>query len=640
MFTVDQKRRILYFSKRLNLVKSKKEKHQSSIKQLKSHLLEHGLTEKPLAELSYMLKEKNDPYLKWLAAWELARWYANMRNKEGAFRCLEYLDMVLDYSQSEEDQRQTAIMRAECYELLGEVERAKQVINKALASISHPDLFLAASNLEDNLPERIRWINRAMQISGIEAVSLDNSPELSPYDRLSTGFLREKNRNTKKNYPMVTVIIPTYNSSGVLPTALNSILGQTWTNLEVLVVDDCSADNTKTVVKKYIEEDPRVKLLSTPVNSGPYVARNIALGQASGDLVTTNDADDWSHPQKLEIQVKHLLDNSEIIANLSQQVRATSKLKFYRRGRYGNLISYNTSSLMFWRGPVMEKLGYWDSVRFGSDNEYLRRIRKVFGDESLALLQNAPLSFQRQSEDSLTGSGNFGYHGHYMGARKEYLESQEHFHHTADSFYYPFPQKMRPFPVPEPMWPEREKKPGGYRRFDTVLVSDFRFEADELEANIREIERFKDMGLRVGLVQMYRYDYKAVKKVSPSVRGLIDGDKVQILVYGEKIECDHLIVLHPPVLEDEHRYLPELKTGAVSIVLDRDPIRDGEELSGYNIKQISQVVEKYFGCFGVWYPSDQAMRKALINLEEGQSGKILIADKNWPESAGGQIGLA
>lgn len=62
---------------------------------------------------------------------------------------------------------------------------------------------------------------------------------------------------------------------------LMSILLQTWGNLEVLVVDDHSTDNTVEVVKDFMEKDSRVKLLQTPQNSGPYVARNIALREAT-----------------------------------------------------------------------------------------------------------------------------------------------------------------------------------------------------------------------------------------------------------------------------------------------------------------------------------------------------------------------
>ncbi len=160
----------------------------------------------------------------------------------------------------------------------------------------------------------------------------------------------------------MTVIIPAYNVEHVIRSSLDSVLAQTWTNLEIIVVDDCSTDTTVEIVKTYVQRDARVQLIRTETNSGPYVARNLALSQATGDFVTVNDADDWSHPKKIETQVQHLIENPSVIANTSQQARATESLRFYRRGKPGEYIFANLSSLMFnvnqsWRNFDTE-IGY------------------------------------------------------------------------------------------------------------------------------------------------------------------------------------------------------------------------------------------------------------------------------------------
>src|SRR5699024_9365480 len=80
--------------------------------------------------------------------------------------------------------------------------------------------------------------------------------------------------------PKITVILPAYNFESGIKIAIESILTQTWQNIELLVVDDCSTDNTAKVIKDYQENDHRIKLFSTEKNSGPYVARNIALREA------------------------------------------------------------------------------------------------------------------------------------------------------------------------------------------------------------------------------------------------------------------------------------------------------------------------------------------------------------------------
>src|SRR5699024_12163716 len=97
----------------------------------------------------------------------------------------------------------------------------------------------------------------------------------------------------------------------------------------------------------------------------------------------------------------------------------------------GNFLFANMSSLMFRRQEVMNTIGYWDSVRFAGDSEFLKRLTKAFGEDAIAKLQASPLSFTRQSSKSLTGSSAFGYPGYFMGVRKEYAEvndyrSEEH----------------------------------------------------------------------------------------------------------------------------------------------------------------------------------------------------------------------
>src|SRR5699024_8253132 len=249
---------------------------------------------------------------------------------------------------------------------------------------------------------------------------------------------------------------------------IDSILSQTWKNIELLVVDDCSSDNTREVVERYAEKDDRVKLLSTVGNSGPYVARNIALKEATGDFVTINDADDWSHPEKIETQANHLMDNEDIIANTSAHARLTEELKLHRRGTPGTYIFSNMSSLMFRRRQVLENIGYWDTVRFAADSEYKKRIAAVIGNSAVKDLDSCSLSIWRQSAGSLTSSSAFGYKRYLMSIRKEYAEVHRRFHNNTDrlALFYPYIQIDSRYPVPEPLWTKKEEKTVGYRYFD------------------------------------------------------------------------------------------------------------------------------------------------------------------------------
>src|SRR5699024_7775118 len=132
----------------------------------------------------------------------------------------------------------------------------------------------------------------------------------------------------------------------------------------------------------------------------------------------------------------------------------------------------------------------------------------------------------------------------------------EYYHHThPDKLKYDFPMGERPFPIPEPMWPVRADKNAGKRHFDVVMVSEFRLLGGTNMSNMEEIKAQKQMGLKTGLVQLNRYDIKAKREINPSVRELIDGDRVQMLVYGEEITCYMLIIRHPPVLEHWQKYV-------------------------------------------------------------------------------------
>src|SRR5699024_12070511 len=87
----------------------------------------------------------------------------------------------------------------------------------------------------------------------------------------------------------------------------------------------------------------------------------------------------------------------------------------------------NMSSLMFRRKPVMDALGYWDSIRFAGDSEFLKRVKIIFGEKSVPAIKGAPLSFQRQSADSLTCDSAFVFTGFFFDVRNEYAEAHEYY---------------------------------------------------------------------------------------------------------------------------------------------------------------------------------------------------------------------
>ena len=80
-----------------------------------------------------------------------------------------------------------------------------------------------------------------------------------------------------KYIPLVSVVIPTFNSENFVTEALNSVINQTYSNFEVILVDDASTDNTVDVISQYVKNDPRIILEQLRENSGAAVARNKAI---------------------------------------------------------------------------------------------------------------------------------------------------------------------------------------------------------------------------------------------------------------------------------------------------------------------------------------------------------------------------
>lgn len=104
--------------------------------------------------------------------------------------------------------------------------------------------------------------------------------------------------------PTVSVVIPAYNRARVLPRAIQSVLDQTRTDLEVIVVDDNSSDDTETVVGRF--DDERVSYVRHETNQGGSGARNTGIDATDGEYVAFLDSDDVFHPRKLERQVAEL----------------------------------------------------------------------------------------------------------------------------------------------------------------------------------------------------------------------------------------------------------------------------------------------------------------------------------------------
>jgi glycosyltransferase involved in cell wall biosynthesis len=609
-------------------VKIKRLQTEREIKKIRIKLLEFGFS-RAFTDLINIFNEKSNQYGQSLAGWELALWHANKENKEDAQRALEYISKIsLNEFDVNFNQRLTLI-EAECFEKLGNISKAKAVIANSLAIASNIDLVLASANLEVSLHQKLTIINRIYEQHGLSLITIDNQKTQSTYDSLMALSSEAKSISNTESPIKVTIIVPAFNAEETIGTTLNSLIAQTYSNIEIFVVDDCSTDNTIKIVREFEQKDKRIKLIESKINQGPYVARNLALQVAQGDYVTCNDSDDWSHPEKIAFQVKHLIENPDAIANISQWARVTPELRFYRRNNPGYYMQINLSSLMFRRKAVLDKLGYWDSVRYGADTELHKRLAIAFGAESIIELPPVPLSFARYSEASLTGNPVFGYPGFPMGSRKEYRDSYLHYYTKSKEIKYAFPLKKRPFPVPWIMDSLIDPKIVEQRHFNLVLVSDFRILDKNVDALIKDAKSKKKEKFKLGLVHMEIFDLVSKVKFDPNVRDLIDGDSVQMLVYGEKVTCDDLVVVHLKVLNEKQLFIPTIIPKCIKVVIDINP----EEFDNDNLKEIlsscNDNLNTYFGDTSIWYSTDNQMLEILSTLIKSQNIPIVLSNSIW-----------
>lgn len=108
----------------------------------------------------------------------------------------------------------------------------------------------------------------------------------------------------------VTVIMPLYNSEGTMSESIDSVLNQTFVNLELILIDDCSSDGSLNIALGYKNSDDRVRVMSTEINSGAAVARNLGIKSARGRFIAFLDSDDLWYAIKLEVQISFMLEHN------------------------------------------------------------------------------------------------------------------------------------------------------------------------------------------------------------------------------------------------------------------------------------------------------------------------------------------
>lgn len=438
-----------------------------------------GEDESLLSDLHALLGHRNR-LLGDTAAWTLARWFARHERWLEALEVMQpaiaahgrraaYLPLGIKLLWT--DAQRHTNHQTDALQFLDAMESTEAGLNRSA------DLTLARANVlrqrstdtptQQALADRptmvMDWlatINQVYASSGLAGVALINPEQGIHIDNLET-----LEAPSAVEGPLVSVIVPAYNASTTLATVLRSLCAQTWQALEILVVDDCSSDDTVALAREFAVRDARIRLIQLPRNAGAYEARNTGAEQARGEYITVHDSDDWSHAQKIEKQVRALLEQPRKLISFSHWARASDDLIFgswqHVPTNWHQWVHRNTSSLMM-RRSVFERLGYWDNVRCSADAEYYYRALRVYGVAALVeVLPGIPLSFGRVSEGSLTQHSDTSLFTLFGGLRRQYHNAFEKWHQEYDpnnphSLHLPRHPSNRPFPVPEGMLRQRK----------------------------------------------------------------------------------------------------------------------------------------------------------------------------------------
>jgi len=225
--------------------------------------------------------------------------------------------------------------------------------------------------------------------------------------------------------PLVSVIIAAKNAAETIDAALRSLCRQTWRNLEIIVIDDGSSDDTAARAATIAATDPRVHLMSNTHRPGAYGARNTGLSRATGAYIAFHDADDWAHPRRIERQCVALGQSAGSICS------------YFRIDDEGSIVNprvfpllRKNPILLMLRRDALDRIGVFEEVHLGGDSEYLARFDDRLGRGSVARMSQC-LVVARWNASSLMGSPETGLSASGLAARVAYVEDWRRRHAAA-----------------------------------------------------------------------------------------------------------------------------------------------------------------------------------------------------------------
>lgn len=367
---------------------------------------------------------------------------------------------------------------------------------------------------------------------------------------------------------LITVVMSSYRRGEELVTAVKSILAQTWSNLEIIVVDDCSGSDYDDILNRVAKLDDRIRVLRQETNQGTYMARNRALEVAQGEFVTFQDDDDWSHPQRLERQVAPMLADPTVHSTLSYAIQSDDDLVFRHASRRTRLM--NSSSLMF-RRRDLRQLGGFDTVRKAGDTEFIRRLRTAVPGRQILIPDT--LAFVRLTGGSLSRTDFKPGWNH--PTRSEYAEAADWWHRSirvGSSARISEGNQSRTFPAPQRFLSVDAVENAEY---DVVVAADFSTPLIVAGMGWELLSAAIHSGERVGVLPLddpYRLEASGRTRITDEVRRLLNAGVISRVFPEEDSACGLLVVDDPAILEVSDQTPWGIKAGAVHVLCGSEPV--------------------------------------------------------------------
>lgn len=452
------------------------------------------------------------------------------------------------------------------------------------------------------------WLTAFRRLLPEPPLALEHRVGVPPFDRLTVATAVAGIDEPQR----ISVIVTAFHPGEGLITAVRSILDQSWRNVEVIIVDDGSPPEYDAVLARAVALGGRIRLVRQPVNQGTYAARNAGLDAAEGEFVAFQDSDDWSHPRRLELQVRPLLEHRRLVATTSDGLGVSEQLLVTRPGvRHSR---FNPSSLLFRRAQVMGRLGYFDPVRKAADSEYIGRMRAVFGERALRHLDTAPLALIRLALGSLSRAEIRPYWMH--PARTAYMSAYQQWHSriaagAADPLR-PRDGGRRPFAAPDHLRLARGAA-AGRPDYDVVVVADWRFLQGVQQSALQEIRALIARGLRVAVLQVESLRPPARRRwpLCAALQRLVNDGRVDQVLPGDENSAELIIVRHAGVLQFPPGDPCLLRGRQVLIVADEAPGRQDGVDRRYVPADCSRAALRMFGAEPLWCPQDPQVRAVL-----------------------------